>query len=149
MITATTSESTCHGNPGQALILWKGKRVEIRPASNLPEDSPIKWWAHPLPNYPWTPGIARWAEGPGVGLHADDVIRIEGEPTMAENRRDTIQKELDSLHVDLETFVRDCCMTGDLNSDNLIYPNSDDGKTTLGEVLDKMLQLRKEQPTTE
>ena len=77
MITATTANATTHGNPGERRILPKGLRVEIIPATNLPDDSPIKWWAHPLPGHVWRTDIAAWAEDVGVGLHADDVCRIE------------------------------------------------------------------------
>lgn len=34
---------------GTNLQLYKGQRVVLEPATNLPEHSPVKWYARPLP----------------------------------------------------------------------------------------------------
>jgi len=71
--TGVTLKETRHGNPGERRVLPAGTLVELQPASNLPTDSPIKWWAHPVEGHPWPEDTARWAEDVGVGLYADDV----------------------------------------------------------------------------
>lgn len=47
--------------------------VILQPATNLPDDSPIKWWAMPAPGHTWSDNLQRWADSVGVGLQADDV----------------------------------------------------------------------------
>jgi len=76
MMTATTTRQTVHGNPGEKRILEAGTRIQIEPATNLPSDSPIKWWASPLASAPWNIQTAQWAADIGVGLTAEDVTAI-------------------------------------------------------------------------
>ena len=56
-------------------IVPAGECVKLNPASNLPEDSWIKWWAYPMSeDSPWL----EYAEGPyGVGLGWNDVTNVE------------------------------------------------------------------------
>lgn len=70
-----TLKETHHGNPGEKRILPAGILVNLEPASNLPDDSPIKYWAKPLEGYEWPKDTADWAEV-GVGLYVDDVTLI-------------------------------------------------------------------------
>jgi hypothetical protein len=72
MQTARTTRQTVHGNPGERRILPADTLVVLLPASNLPPDSPIKYWAHPVEGHPWPAATQAWAEDVGVGLHADD-----------------------------------------------------------------------------
>ena len=75
MIGITTTD-TCHGNPGESRMLHKGTKVKLIPASNLPSDSEIKYWASPLRGHPWPYDIKQWSEDVGVGLHKDDVVLL-------------------------------------------------------------------------
>ena len=74
-----TRGETIHGNPGESRRLPAGIIVGLLRASNLPPDSPIKWWAHPLPvgvipdPVEWPANTVAWARDVGVGLHAGDV----------------------------------------------------------------------------
>ena len=70
---ARTTRETIHGNPGERRILPANTLVVLIPAANLPPDSPIKHWAHPVEGHPWPAETEAWAEDVGVGLHADDV----------------------------------------------------------------------------
>ena len=45
---ARTTRETIHGNPGERRILPANTLVVIVSASNLPPDSSIKYWAHPV-----------------------------------------------------------------------------------------------------
>jgi hypothetical protein len=73
---ARTTRKTVHGNPGERRNLPANILVAIIPASNLPPDSPIKYWAHPVEGHPWPAETKAWAEDVGVGLHADDVTLL-------------------------------------------------------------------------
>ena len=66
-----------HGNPGERRLLPANTLVVLVPASNLPPDSPIKYWAHPVEGHPWPAETKAWAEDVGVGLHADDVAFVK------------------------------------------------------------------------
>lgn len=72
-MTGITTTETHHGNPGETRKLPAGMRVNLVAATNLPDDSEIKYWAHPLPDYPWPAETAEWAESVGVGLSDVDV----------------------------------------------------------------------------
>ena len=74
---AKTTRETVHGNPGERRILPANIIVVIEPASNLPPDSPIKYWAHPVAGHPWPAETERWAEDVGVGLSAEDVAMVK------------------------------------------------------------------------
>lgn len=73
---------THHGNPGEHRVLPCGILVRLIKATNIPQDSPIKWWAHPYWDQErrnlWPKETESWANGPGVGLHATDVRLIHG-----------------------------------------------------------------------
>jgi hypothetical protein len=73
---ARTTRETIHGNPGERRLLPANTLVVLVPASNLPPDSPIKYWAHPVEGHPWPTETKAWAEDVGVGLHADDVALV-------------------------------------------------------------------------
>ena len=75
MIIARTLKQTVHGNPGERRVLPAGLLIEVEPASNLPADSGIRWWAKPLPL--WPADTYEWAQETGVGLEAGDVEVIE------------------------------------------------------------------------
>lgn len=79
MVKALTLNKTRHGNPGRAYELPAGIWVDVVPASNLPADSDTKWWARPFDpeSGEWTPELIAWAEGPGVGLYAEDIVLAE------------------------------------------------------------------------
>lgn len=77
MLTATTTGLTVHGNPGESRKLCEGLRIEVRRATNLPDDSDIEYWAHPLDGYPWPEDTVEWADGPGVGLYETDVAYVK------------------------------------------------------------------------
>ena len=49
---ARTTRETVHGDPGERRVLPANTLVAIIPASNLPPDSPIKYWAHPVEGHP-------------------------------------------------------------------------------------------------
>ena len=66
-----TTRDTVHGNPGERRILIANILVAIEPASNLPPDSAINYWAHPVRGHPWPAGTEAWAEDVGVGLRID------------------------------------------------------------------------------
>ena len=68
-----TLKETHHGNPGEKRILPKGMVVKLCLASNLPGDSPIKYWASPLHEFPWPIDTAEWSRDVGVGLCDKDV----------------------------------------------------------------------------
>ena len=58
---ARTTRETVHGNPGERRILAANTLVVIEPASNLPPDSPIKYWASPVEGHPWPVETEAWA----------------------------------------------------------------------------------------
>src|SRR6266404_3195063 len=74
---ARTTCETIHGNPGERRILPANTLIAIEPASNLPAESSIKWWAHPVNGHPWPTETEQWAEDVGVGLRADDVAFVK------------------------------------------------------------------------
>jgi hypothetical protein len=74
---ARTTRETVHGNPGERRVLPANTLIAVIPASNLPPDSPIKYWAHPVEGHPWPAETEAWAEDVGVGLHADDVVFVK------------------------------------------------------------------------
>ena len=74
---ARTTRETVHGNPGERRVLPANTLIVVIPASNLPPDSPIKYWAHPVEGHPWPAVTEAWAEDVGVGLHADDVALVK------------------------------------------------------------------------
>ena len=74
---ARTARETVHGNPGERRLLPANTLIVVIPASNLPSDSPIKYWAHPVEGHPWPAETKAWAEDVGVGLHADDVAFVK------------------------------------------------------------------------
>ena len=51
----------------------------------------------------------------------------------------TIDEDLYSNLRHLEWFIRDCCMTGDINPNNPIAPMSEEETRTVGEVLQEIL----------
>jgi hypothetical protein len=78
--TVQMARTTCdpvHGNPGERRVLPANTLIIIIPASNLPPDSPIKYWAHPVEGHPWPAETKAWAEDVGVGLHAHDVALVK------------------------------------------------------------------------
>jgi len=84
---ARTTCETIHGNPGERRILPVNTLIAIEPASNLPADNPIKWWAHRVKGHPWPKETEEWAEDVGVGLHAEDVALVKMQPTAELNER--------------------------------------------------------------
>jgi hypothetical protein len=74
---ARTTCETIHGNPGERRILPGNTLVVVESASNLPPDSQIKYWAHPINGHPWPPDTEAWAEEVGVGLGAADVALVK------------------------------------------------------------------------
>jgi hypothetical protein len=83
-MTALTVKETVHGNPGERRVLPKGIRVIVVPATNLPADSKIKWWASPIFGYGalnngWPKETADWAEAVGVGLEDGDIVFQPGD----------------------------------------------------------------------
>ena len=74
---ARTTRETVHGNPGERRSLPAHTLIVVIPASNLPPDSPIKYWAHPVEGPPWPAETKAWAEDVGVGLYADDVALVK------------------------------------------------------------------------
>ena len=58
---ARTTRETVHGNPGERRILPANTLVVLIPASNLPPDSAIKSWAHPVEGHPWPAATEAWA----------------------------------------------------------------------------------------
>ncbi len=75
--TGRTVRETMHGDPGQRITLPAGVPVRLTPATNLPPDSPIVYWAHPIglsfqacPDYV---ELERWSGNAGLGLQAADV----------------------------------------------------------------------------
>jgi hypothetical protein len=74
---ARTTGETIHGNPGERRILPANTLVVIVPATNLPPDSPIKYWAYPVNGLPWPAETEAWADNVGVGLGADDVALVK------------------------------------------------------------------------
>lgn len=71
-----TIKGTTHGNPCEHRILHKGTKVKLVTASNMPDNSPIKYWAHPLSGHLWPKNTMQWSKDVGVGLHEDDVILL-------------------------------------------------------------------------
>ena len=49
---ARTTGETVHGNPGERRVVPANTLIVIIPASNLPLDSPIRYWAHPVKSHP-------------------------------------------------------------------------------------------------
>jgi hypothetical protein len=49
---ARTTLETIHGNPGERPVLPANTLIVVIPASNLPPDSSIKYWAHPVEGHP-------------------------------------------------------------------------------------------------
>ena len=74
---ARTTSETVHGNPGERRVLPANTLIVVIPASNLPPDSPIKYWAHPVEGHSWPADTEAWAEDVGVGLRADDVALVK------------------------------------------------------------------------
>jgi hypothetical protein len=74
---ARTTCETVHGNSGERRILPANTLVVIVPATNLPPDSQIKYWAYPVNGHPWPAETEAWAEDVGVGLGADDVAFVK------------------------------------------------------------------------
>lgn len=74
---ARTTVETIHGNPGEQRILPANTLVVVVPATNLPSDSPIKYWAYPVEGHPWPAETEAWAEDVGVGLSAADVALVK------------------------------------------------------------------------
>ena len=74
---ARTTRETVHGNLGERRVLPANTLIVVIPASNLPPDSPIKYWAHPVEGHLWPAETEAWAEDVGVGLHADDVAFVK------------------------------------------------------------------------
>jgi hypothetical protein len=74
---ARTIRETVHGNPGERRILPANTLVGLVPASNLPPESPIEYWACPVEGHPWPAETEAWAEDVGVGLNADDVALVK------------------------------------------------------------------------
>lgn len=74
---ARTTRETVHGNPGERRLLPVNTLVLIEPASNLPPDTVIKYWAYPVNGHPWPAETEAWAEDVGVGLHEDDVALVK------------------------------------------------------------------------
>jgi hypothetical protein len=74
---ARTTRNTIHGNPGERRILPGATFVAIYPASNLPPDSLIKFWAYPVQGHPWPIETEKWAEDVGVGLAETDVVVVK------------------------------------------------------------------------
>ncbi len=72
---ARTIKETVHGNPGERRILPANTIILVEPASNLPADSQIKYWVHPVPveGHDWPKNTQEWAADVGVGLYANDV----------------------------------------------------------------------------
>jgi hypothetical protein len=72
-----TTGETIHGNPGERRALPAGVQIDAIPASNLPDDSRIRYWAHPRADGTdlslWPAETLDWAEGVGCGLYAEDV----------------------------------------------------------------------------
>ena len=85
---ALTMCETIHGNPGERRILPARTFIAIEPATNLPAESAIKWWAHPVNGHPWPTETEQWAEDVGVGLHADDVALVKMPAYRYEERSD-------------------------------------------------------------
>jgi hypothetical protein len=71
---ARTTRETIHGNPGERRVLPANTLVALVPASNLPPDSPIKYWAYPVHGHPWPEETEAWARDAGVGLAEEDAI---------------------------------------------------------------------------
>ena len=71
MLIGITKTNTYHG---ERLLLPAATRIELKPADNLPDESKIKYWAHPLPDHQWSVELTLWAESVGVGLYEEEVI---------------------------------------------------------------------------
>jgi len=91
---ARTTQDTTHGPAYIATTLPAGTTVEIEPATNMPEDNPIKYWVSrvvdesdiadkPLAN------LRAFAGTSGIGLYADDVELLP--PPELETLIDTIR----------------------------------------------------------
>ncbi len=78
-MTGVTLKETHHGNPGEICILPVGLLVQLEPATNLPDDAKIQYWARPLKGHPWPKETASWADylAGGVGLGVDDVKLVD------------------------------------------------------------------------
>jgi len=71
-----TIKETVHGNPGERRVLPCGILVYLTPATNLPADNKIKYWANEHIADEWPADTRDW-QSVGVGLEADDVEVIE------------------------------------------------------------------------
>jgi hypothetical protein len=74
---ARTTRETIHGNPGERRVLPAHTLVAIYPATNLPPDSLIRFWAYPVKGHLWPAETEAWAEDVGVGLAAEDVAVVK------------------------------------------------------------------------
>ena len=74
---ARTTCDTIHGNPGERRVLPANTLVVIVPATNLPPNSPIQYWAFPVQGHPWPAETEAWARDAGVGLGAGDVAFVK------------------------------------------------------------------------
>ena len=72
-MTGRTVKETHHGGPCNTVVLPEGTQVRLFPATNVPEDSLVKYWAEPLPGHPWSQELKDVVHTQGVGLYADDV----------------------------------------------------------------------------
>lgn len=68
---AVTLQNSYHGNPGRN-CLPSGFLIQVEPASNLPADSEIQFWASPARGHPWPKGL----KTADVGLSVDDVFLV-------------------------------------------------------------------------
>lgn len=83
-MTVKITRETIHGNPGEKRVLPIGAICAVQPASNLPPDSPIKFWAMPVRG--WPDDTMAWAYGPGVGLSGDEFEPVPG-PIPSQKKR--------------------------------------------------------------
>jgi hypothetical protein len=74
---ARTNCETIHGNPGERRILPAGTLVAVTPATNLPPDSSINYWAYPVKGHSWPADTEAWARAVGVALAGADVALVE------------------------------------------------------------------------
>ena len=73
LVIGRTCRETVHGNPGERRVLPAGTQVILCPATNLPKNSEIRFWASPVAGEPWPEDVAAWQRDVGVGLRASDV----------------------------------------------------------------------------
>lgn len=74
---ARTTRATVHGNPGERRLLPANTLAAIEPASSLPPERPIKYWAYLVAGHPWPAETEAWAHDVGVGLHEEDVALVK------------------------------------------------------------------------